>query len=84
MQQDRLHLQIVTAAGVSFDAMVSYVGLPLVGGSIGILPGHAPLLAALAAGNLICTTDGERRVLPVSAGIVEVSSNHVLVLSQPV
>ena len=64
MQQEQLHFQVVTAAGTAVDEMTRYVSLPLVGGSVGILPGHAPLLAA--------------------DGIVEVSDNHVLVLSQPV
>ena len=50
MHEDSIQLQIVTASGVAFDCMASYVGLPLVGGSIGVLANHAPLLAAVQAG----------------------------------
>ena len=84
MQQEQLHFQVVTAAGNAVDEMTRYVSLPLVGGSVGILPGHAPLLAAVAAGTVICDDGVDRKTFQVSDGIVEVSDNHVLVLSQPV
>ena len=84
MQQEQLHFQVVTAAGTAVDEMTRYVSLPLVGGSVGILPGHAPLLAAVAAGMAICDDGVDRKTFQVSDGIVEVSDNHVLVLSQPV
>lgn len=50
----------------------------------GFWPGHAPLLAAVAAGTAICDDGVDRKTFQVSDGIVEVSDNHVLVLSQPV
>ena len=84
MAEDRIHLQIVTAAGVGFDAQVSYVGLPLVDGSIGVLENHAPVLAAVAAGTVVYIRDGERQQIPVGEGIVEIHDNQVVMLTQPV
>lgn len=84
MHEDSIQLQIVTASGVAFDCMASYVGLPLVGGSIGVLANHAPLLAAVQAGVVECETGGERKKIPVGDGIVEIHDNQVLLLTRAV
>ena len=84
MAEDQIHLQIVTAAGVAFDTMASYVGLPLPDGSIGVLANHAPVLAAIAAGTVECICQGQRQKVPVGDGIVQIHNNQVTLLTQPV
>lgn len=84
MAEDRIHLQVVTAAGVVFDTMASYVGVPLTDGGIGILPDHAATLAAVCAGEVVCDCGGARKRVKVGDGIVEIRDNRVTLLTQPV
>lgn len=84
MADERIHLQVVTAAGVSFDTMAIYVGLPLTDGGIGVLAGHAPTLAAISAGEVVCDCGGERKRIRVGDGIVEIRDDRVTLLTQPV
>lgn len=83
MAEDRIHLQVVTASGVVFDARVSYVNVPLTDGSIGVLAGHAPILAAVSAGTLECDVAGKRQQIAVGDGIVQIRDNRVTLLTQP-
>ena len=48
--KDGIHLEIATAGGSVYDDMVSYVELPLFGGSVGVLQDHAPMLGAVESG----------------------------------
>jgi F0F1-type ATP synthase epsilon subunit len=48
---------------------------------VGILPGHAALLAELGSGALSYTAAGRRHSLTVSGGWLEVASDHVRVLA---
>ena len=54
---------------------------PAANGYVGILPGHAALLAELHVGKLSFTAAGERRSLTVSGGWLEVADDHVRVLA---
>ena len=49
-------------------------------GMLGILPGHAPLISEIEAGELTYTMDGKRHVLAIAKGWVEVTGNKVRVL----
>jgi F-type H+-transporting ATPase subunit epsilon len=49
-------------------------------GMLGIMPGHAPLISEIEAGELSYTIDGKRQVLAIAKGWVEISGNHVRVL----
>lgn len=77
---DRIHLQIVTPSAIVVDEMVHYVRLPLEGGSIGVLHGHAPLLGAVTAGVVKYTCGGEDNFAAVREGVVKVTSDEVVVL----
>lgn len=77
---DQIHLQIVTADGIVYDGQCHYAELPLEGGSIGVLPGHAPTLGAVTDGVVKChTADGEV-VAVVGQGVANVSHNEVILL----
>ncbi len=77
---DRIHLQIVTPSAIVVDETVGYVRLPLEGGSIGVLHGHAPLIGALEAGVVKYTRGGMDRYAAVGRGVVKVASDEVSVL----
>jgi len=81
MAEDRIHLQITTAAGVKYDKMVGYVSVPLQGGSVGVLANHAPLLAAVIDGTVKCTYgDSETDYIYVGNGVADIVNNEVNIL----
>ena len=81
MMADRMILTIVTPGGVSFEGQVNYVNLPTPDGSLGILPGHAPMLCAVAEGPIkLRSQERGEEVIPVGEGIAEVINNTVTVL----
>ena len=49
-------------------------------GMLGILPGHAPLISEIDAGELTYTMDGKRHILAIGSGWVEISNDKVRVL----
>jgi F-type H+-transporting ATPase subunit epsilon len=52
------------------------------GGELGILPGHTPLISQLQTGVLSYTTGGRTLQLHVSGGFLEVKDDHVSVLAE--
>ncbi len=77
-----LLLEIVTPERRVLSEHVDEVVLPSVEGSMGVLPGHAPLLARLDAGELSYRVGEERRFLAVSQGYAEVLRDAVSVLAR--
>ncbi len=67
-----LPLRIVTPERVSWEGEVESLTVPAWDGSLGVLPGHAPLLAQLSEGIVHIRAAGEERFLAVSGGFVEV------------
>lgn len=75
-------LDIVTPERTLYSEPVTSVQLPASGGSIGILAGHAPLLAELAVGEgVIRTASGAEEHLVIAGGFVEVTRDRVTVLA---
>jgi len=78
-----LSVEIVTPENrVYHNLQVATVVLPTSMGEVGILPGHQPLLAALAPGELQVTSDGKTEQLAVDKGFVQVIGDRVSVLTQ--
>ncbi len=78
---DRLQLDIITPERGVLSEAVEAVTLPGLGGELGILPGHTPLISQLQTGVLSYTQGGTVRRLHVSGGFVEVSDDRVAVLA---
>jgi len=77
-----LRLELVAPAGPVYEGDAEMVVLPAVGGEVGILPRHAPLVAQLAIGNLrTLTADGIWLNFAVSEGFAKVQFNKVIVLA---
>jgi F-type H+-transporting ATPase subunit epsilon len=75
-------LDIVTPERTVLSEAVVAVQLPAADGSLGILAGHAPLLAELSVGDcLIRLASGAEEHLAVAGGFVEVSRERVTVLA---
>jgi len=79
---DKIALEIVTPEKLVLSREVDDVMLPSVQGYMGVLPGHAPLLARLEAGELSYLEGGQRKFLAVSGGYAEVLRGSVSVLAR--
>jgi F-type H+-transporting ATPase subunit epsilon len=74
-------LEIATPERLLVKEQVSEAQVPAVGGEIGVLPGHAPLLSELGIGALSYVVNGERHHLAVAGGVVEVQAEFCRVLA---
>ncbi len=77
-----LTLRVITPDRIALDARVESVRLPGVDGALGILPRHAPMVAAIAVGELFYNEQGVRKALFVSEGFAEVRANTVRVVCE--
>jgi F-type H+-transporting ATPase subunit epsilon len=76
-----LQLDIITPERNVFSDTVDSVQVPGLGGELGILPGHTPLISQLRTGVLAYAQGGTTQRLLVSGGFVEVSDDRVAVLA---
>jgi F-type H+-transporting ATPase subunit epsilon len=77
-----LRLEFVTPAQAIAHADVDEVQLPGEEGSFGVLPGHAPLLAALSTGAMWYRKGTQIHHAFISGGFVEVLPDRVSILAQ--
>ncbi len=79
---DTFKLEIVTPEKKVVDTAVEDVQIPAKSGYLGVLPGHAPLIAELAVGEIsFHDASGESR-LAVAWGFVEVLPDKVTILAE--
>ena len=79
-----LTLRVITPDRIALDQSVASVRLPALDGSIGVLPRHAPMIAALDAGLLRYRIEpgGREQALFVSGGFAEVRGETLRVVSE--
>lgn len=68
----KLQLKIFTPEKQILEEMVELVTLPTTEGVITILPNHIPLIASLATGDIVATSNNEQIPIAVVGGFVEV------------
>lgn len=75
------YLNVVSAEKQIFSGLVKYIKVSSYTGAIGILAGHAPLLALLKQGvlNIVQKHDKKEQIY-ISGGILEVQPNMVIIL----
>jgi len=78
---DTLKLEIVTPEAQTYSDDVEMVTLPGIEGEMGIYPKHVPLMTQLTAGEIIARKDGQDLFLAVGEGFVEVTGDHVAILT---
>jgi F-type H+-transporting ATPase subunit epsilon len=76
-----LQLDVITPERRLLSEQVDAATVPGLGGELGILPGHTPLISQLQTGLLSYTRGGETRRLLVSGGFVEINDDRVSVLA---
>jgi len=79
---EKIQLVIVTPDKQLFSGTVDKVTVPSIQGYLGILPGHAPLLAELGIGNVSYQIGDQSQLIFCSWGFVEVLPDRVVVLAQ--
>jgi F-type H+-transporting ATPase subunit epsilon len=76
-----LQLEIATPERLVIREEVTEVQIPAKNGFVGILPGHAPLLAELAPGMMTYVVDGRKRYAAINRGFLEVLDDRVRVVT---
>jgi F-type H+-transporting ATPase subunit epsilon len=76
-----LQLEIVTPEAKIFSDYVEMVTLAGAEGEMGILPGHEPVMTQLVAGEVTVRKEGQNIFLAVGDGFVQVTGDHVSVLT---
>ncbi|HZB26765.1 MAG TPA: F0F1 ATP synthase subunit epsilon [Vicinamibacterales bacterium] len=77
-----IDLQIVTPNRLIVQEQVDEVQVPGSEGYFGVLPGHTPLLASLAVGELWYRKGQEKTYLAIAGGFAEVLPDRVTILAQ--
>lgn len=77
-----LHCEILTMAESLFAGPAKFVVATEIDGEVGILPGHAPLIAALGDGPVrITAPDGKVQRFRASGGFLHVLNDRVTILT---
>ena len=77
-----LELQIVTPERLLLKERVDEVEIPGSEGYFGVLPGHTPLLASLALGEMWYRKGQEKTYLSIAFGFAEVLPDRVTILAR--
>ena len=77
-----LHVVVLSPERTVFEGAADSVVAPAYNGSLGILRGHAPLMALLGEGSLRITSGGRELRFEVAGGFLQVADNQVTVLSE--
>ena len=78
---DTLKLEIVTPEAKIYSKEVEMVTLPGSEGELGIYQNHVPLMTQVHAGEIIVNRGSTEEVLVVGEGFIEVTGNHVAILT---
>ena len=78
-----LTIRILTPEGTLHEGTASAVFLPGSVSPFEVLPGHAPIISALSAGD-IRVVDGQERHFAIRGGVVKVRNNEITVCAETV
>jgi F-type H+-transporting ATPase subunit epsilon len=72
---------IVTPERTVLDATADFIAFPAFDGEVGIMPGRAPLVARLGAGELRLTSGNSSQRYSIDGGFAQVIKNVVTILT---
>ena len=78
-----LEVQVVSAEQELYAGHAEFVSTQTVEGSIGILPGHTPILAQLPAGQVKIVSGGTDHKFQIEGGFLTVKQDKVIILAEP-
>ena len=76
------HLEVVTPTETSYVSDVIHLRAPAIGGDLGVLADHAPMMTALRAGRLHVDTEEGGFDFVVTGGYLEVHTNRAVVFAE--
>ncbi len=80
-----LTVDIVAPDRVLWEGEATFVSAPTVEGSIGLLPGHEPILSVLGAGVVkVVQAGGEDRLLDIKGGFISFDHDTITIVAEPV
>jgi F-type H+-transporting ATPase subunit epsilon len=79
---DTFQLEIVTPEKMVVKTTAEEIQIPGKDGYLGVLPGHAPLITELAAGEMSYRLGADTQHLAVASGFAEVLPDRVIVLAE--
>jgi F-type H+-transporting ATPase subunit epsilon len=77
-----LHVAVISPEQTLFEGEATSVVAPAHDGEVGILSGHAPLMALLGNGVLRIAADGQERRFSVEGGFLQVVDDRVRVVTE--
>ncbi len=81
MAHENFILEVLTPLRLVVKETVTEGQIPVLGGYIGVLPGHTPLLAEIGCGELTYRMGNQTLACTAIGGFVEVMGNRVIVLA---
>ncbi len=82
MSEGSLSVRVVSPKRVVYEGEAKALVAPAWDGRVGILPGHAPLLTLIGAGELmIRLPDGGSEIFHVAGGVLKVARNQTTILT---
>jgi len=80
-QKKKMMLEVVTPYQVFYEGQIEKIVLPAADGSLGILPGHSPLVVAVTPGIARFEVNGQTRCFSLSEGFAEIAHHVVVIVS---
>lgn len=77
-----MEVQLVSAEDDLYVGTAEFVSTQTVEGSIGIMPGHTPILAQLPAGEVKIVSEGTDHKFQIEGGFLTVKDNKVIILAE--
>ena len=78
-----MKVEIITPEAALYTGEASYVFLPGIDGSMGILNNHAPLIASLKKGEVrVKDNTNKEHKFAINGGTAEVNNNKVIILAE--
>jgi F-type H+-transporting ATPase subunit epsilon len=78
-----LDVQLVSAEDDLYIGPAEFISTQTVEGSIGIMPGHTPILAQLPAGEVKIVNGGADHKFTIDGGFLTVKDDKVIILAEP-
>ena len=81
-RNDTFHCSVITPERAVLEADATFVAFPAHDGEVGILPGRAPLLFKLGAGELRVESPQGNQVLFIDGGFAQMVENRLTLLTE--
>jgi len=82
MDNKKIKVSIVTPEEKVFEGEADYIGIPSVGGGLGILPGHLPIVCFLDVGIVKIINEKENIFIAVCRGYVQFVRNNANIITE--